>query len=412
MLINSPQPETPLQQAAAEWLVEHGLPHRKLEHWRMTPVSRLLQQEFTLAHAALPASAPEAVAQYQARMAPEAGYLLVLFQGKVCAELSDFSPHAGMMLETESESAFPIDYARLPFAAQNYSFCTASRLAFTESASVPVHVLCLHSGNDAEFMRLEIDVAPEVQITLVETHISLDSAQPQKGYGAYSNSLVEITVGMNARVGHYKWQNLSEHDAHIAASTAEIGQGAHLDAFVLNIGGGLVRQDTEVAITGTEAQAIINGAYIGSGQQHIDNTSQIKHLVPDSYSREVYKGVLSDQAQGVFQARILVDQVAQRTDAYQMNRALLLSEQSEVRSKPELEIYADDVKCSHGATVGQLDRDQLFYLMARGIPRVQAQTLLIEAYLEDVFGDMTDTTLSEKFAAIAREKLHQIAEAL
>ncbi|NQY83101.1 MAG: Fe-S cluster assembly protein SufD, partial [Alphaproteobacteria bacterium] len=239
----------------------------------------------------------------------------------------------------------------------------------------------------------------------------LQPQAPDVGYSAYYNSLVQIELADQASLTHYKWQSLDQHHAHIAASVSRVGEGAHLDAFVLNMGGSLVRQDSEVLIVGPQAEAIVNGAYIGCGHQHIDNTSQIKHLAPDSYSREVYKGVLSDQAQGVFQARILVDQIAQRTDAYQMNRALLLSQQSEVRSKPELEIYADDVKCSHGATVGQLDQDQWFYLMARGIPKAQAQIMLIEAYLEDVFADMTDRTLAKQFAAIAREKLHAMAEA-
>ena len=412
MLINAPTPSSPIQSQAAQWLEENGLPHRKLEHWRMTSLSRLLQQGFAVHQGSLPASARDAVAEYRANFAPKAGQFLVLFQGQICAELSDFVPNAGMNFETNSESAFPIDYARLPFAAENYSTCHAVRLAFTASQDTPLHILCLQGGSGASFMRLEIDLAPEIQVTVVESHVSLDAQVPEQGYSAYSNGLVEITVGDRARLSHYKWQNLDIHHAHIAASVAQIGQSAHLDAFVLNIGGGLVRQDTEVAIVGSEAQAIINGAYIGAERQHIDNTSQIKHLVPDSYSREVYKGVLSDQAQGVFQARILVDQIAQRTDAYQMNRALLLSSQSEVRSKPELEIYADDVKCSHGATVGQLDADQLFYLMARGISRIQAQTLLIEAYLEDVFVDMVDRDFAVKFAAIAREKLHRIAKDL
>lgn len=412
MFINAPQPATPLQQAAAEWLEQNGLPHRKLEHWRMTPVQRLLEQKFAFAEGKLPDTAQDVVAEYRARFTPEEGRLLVLFHGTICSELSDFTPDDGILLETGSESAFPINYARLPFAAQNYSFCTATRLAVMKSLDAAVHILCLHSGKGANFMRLEMDIAPEVEATIIESHFSLEAQAATQDYAGYSNCLTEAVVGSCGKLRHYKWQHLNHDHAHIAANAVRVGEDAGFEGFVLNIGGGLVRQDTEVTLTSEQASAIVNGAYIGAGKQHIDNTSQIKHFAPDSYSREVYKGVLSDQAQGVFQARILVDQVAQRTDAYQMNRALLLSDQSEVRSKPELEIYADDVKCSHGATVGQLDRDQLFYLMARGIPRVQAQTMLIEAYLEDVFADMADTESAEKFAAIARDKLHRIAEAL
>lgn len=406
-------PSTDSARKAAVWLKENGLPHNRLEHWRMTPVQRLLKQDFVRTE--ITDDVQELVAYYRQKLDVASQRLLVLVAGDYRADLSDLAAE-GIEIIADSADHAEIDFQRLPFAAQNLSIKDRASLTISLAAGATVegavHLLnIVPSGTkQASFAHTSVNIATDARITLVESHLSqITPANDQEGFSGFSNSLVRVSLGEAAHLSHYKWQQLDEDHAHVAASISTLAAKAELDAFVLNMGGKLVRQDSEVVLAGSEATAILNGAYVACHTQHIDNTSQIKHDAPDSYSREVYKGVLSDEGQGVFQARIRVDQCAQRTDAYQMNRALLLSPQSEVRAKPELEIYADDVKCSHGATVGQLDEDQLFYLVARGISRKQAQMMLIEAYLEDVFADMHDRNLANQFAQIARDKLHNMA---
>jgi Fe-S cluster assembly protein SufD len=164
---------------------------------------------------------------------------------------------------------------------------------------------------------------------------------------------------------------------------ARVAAGATYDNFTLNAGGKLVRNEIHASLDGPKATCHMNGAQLLRDGQHADTTTVLDHAAPDCASRQTYKTVLSGRSRGVFQGRIHVHQVAQRTDGYQMNQALLLSPEAEIDSKPQLEIYADDVKCSHGATVGEIDANQLFYLRARGIPEPKARSMLVEAFLAE-----------------------------
>jgi len=158
---------------------------------------------------------------------------------------------------------------------------------------------------------------------------------------------------------------------------------ASYTSHVVSTGGGLARNRITAHLLGEAAHCTLDGAYAGRNRQHLDHTSKIVHAVADTTSRQVYKGVLDDQSRGVFQGHIVVAEDAQRTDGHQLNRALMLSDKAEIDSKPMLEIYADDVKCSHGATAGDLDETQLFYLQSRGIPKAEARRLLVEAFLAE-----------------------------
>jgi Fe-S cluster assembly protein SufD len=164
------------------------------------------------------------------------------------------------------------------------------------------------------------------------------------------------------------------------------------DNFTLNAGGRLVRNEIHARLLGPGAACHMNGAQLVADGQHADTTTFLDHAAPDCASRQTYKTVLAGRSRGVFQGKILVRQAAQRTDGYQMNQALLLSEEAEIDAKPQLEIYADDVKCSHGATVGALDEAQLFYLRARGIPLAEARSMLVQAFLTEAVEGVTDET--------------------
>ncbi|GBQ39047.1 Fe-S cluster assembly protein SufD [Komagataeibacter saccharivorans] len=221
----------------------------------------------------------------------------------------------------------------------------------------------------------------------------LDAAVGQ-GYYLH-NPLYDIVVADDAYLSHARIQAEDRQALHLAVSHARIAAAGVYDSFTLTLGGSLSRHEVHAALTQAGGSVHVNGAQLLMGHQHGDLSSVITHAAPECISRQTVKNVLSDQARGVFQGKILVDRIAQKTDGYQMNQALLLSDGAEIDAKPELEIYADDVKCSHGATVGALDDDQLFYLRSRGISGEAARSILIRAFLHDVVDQIDDQRLKD-----------------
>ena len=215
------------------------------------------------------------------------------------------------------------------------------------------------------------------QATLLEHHSGLGEA------ANFTNIATNVVLGEAALLRHYKLQNEDLGAIHLSNLRARVGKAASYDAFTLSIGAQLSRNEALVRLEGEGASCHLNGAYLMRGKQHCDNTTQIDHLVPETSCREIFKGVLDDEARAVFQGRIVVHKDAQKTNGHQLSKVLLLSDRAEIDTKPELEIYADDVLCSHGATVGDLDHDALFYMRSRGIPEAEARAMLIEAFLAE-----------------------------
>jgi Fe-S cluster assembly protein SufD len=210
------------------------------------------------------------------------------------------------------------------------------------------------------------------------------------GVGAYlHNPVVEIHLGEGTHLTHVRLQDEASSAFHLATIYADVAENAVYDGFTLNIGGHVTRTELHARLAGPHATAHLNGAQLLAGTQHADFTSVVRHAEPHGTSRQTVKNVLAERSRGVFQGRIEVARAAQKTDGYQMNQALLLSPDAEVDTKPELEIFADDVKCSHGATVGELDPDQLFYLRARGIPEAEARAILVRAFLTEALDAVT-----------------------
>lgn len=214
-------------------------------------------------------------------------------------------------------------------------------------------------------------------------------------------SETSIVLHPRAKLLHAKFQEMSRTDYHLAQTRVSVAGGAYYDRFAMMTGAALSRDEIVVTLAGEQAQTQLHGVYLQRGGQHADTTMLIDHAAPHTSSRTVYKGVLDERARGVFQGRLLVRPDAQKADAQQLSRALLLSDQAEADSKPELEIYADDVKCGHGATVGQLDETALFYLRSRGVPRDAARALLISAFAGEVIEQLTMPALRDYAAQIA-----------
>ncbi|MDE2450035.1 MAG: Fe-S cluster assembly protein SufD, partial [Gammaproteobacteria bacterium] len=231
--------------------------------------------------------------------------------------------------------------------------------------------------------------------TILEQHVGI-------GAGAYfANGVIEIELEDGASLEHYKLEREGAQAFHIATTGVRLGRGARYESFVLAEGGRLARNEMNVTLDGPGASCRLNGAYMGRARQHIDNTTMIDHAKPETTSRELYKGVLDNYARGVFQGRILVRPDAQKADGQQTSRTLLLSEGAEIDTKPQLEIYADDVKCSHGAAAGALDEDALFYLRSRGISQDEARQLLVAAFVQDVVDEIASEPVREIFRRVA-----------
>ncbi|OYD85089.1 Fe-S cluster assembly protein SufD [Azospirillum brasilense] len=231
----------------------------------------------------------------------------------------------------------------------------------------------------------------ESRAVIVEHHVGLGSCT------TLSNGVTEVFVGEGASVHHYKVQREHAESFHLSHTAAKVAGKGVYDNFILTIGAKLSRNEVNSVLDGEEGDTHVSGAYMVRGGQHVDTTTFIDHAKPCCTSREVYKGVIDDQARAVFQGKIIVRPDAQKTDGYQQNRALLLSDTAEIDAKPELEIYADDVKCSHGATVGELDDDQLFYLRARGIDKAAARGLLIGAFLSEALEEIAEESVRDAF---------------
>ncbi|MGK7869984.1 Fe-S cluster assembly protein SufD [Falsiroseomonas sp. E2-1-a20] len=226
-------------------------------------------------------------------------------------------------------------------------------------------------------------------LTLVET-----AAGPTRARYLH-NPVFEIEVAERARMSHGRLQQEGREAFFLSTVYARVQAGGTYDNFTLNAGAKLARNEIHVALCGPKAECHMNGAQLLADGQHADTTTALDHAAPDCSSRQTYKTVLSGKSRGVFQGKILVRQVAQKTDGYQMNQALLLSPEAEIDSKPQLEIYADDVKCSHGATVGELDAEQIFFLRSRGIPLEQARAILVEAFLVEAVDAVADEHIRE-----------------
>jgi Fe-S cluster assembly protein SufD len=288
-----------------------------------------------------------------------------------------------------------------PFTAINtvgFGDGVALRIRRGATVETPILLLVGTRGGDRTV------VAHSRVLVVVEDGAMADLVEIHTGAGAYvNNAVTEILVGRDARLGHYKLQAESGEAFHVAMTAVRCADGSTYDNFALSTGARLARNEIRATLAGRHIEYRINGGYLACGDQHLDTTTFIDHAEPDCASHELYKGVLAERAHGEFQGKILVRPDAQKTDGYQMNRALLLSREAEINSKPELEIYADDVKCSHGATVGELEDDQLFYLMARGISRERARAMLVAAYVDEAIDQIQREPVREAFRTAAAD---------
>jgi Fe-S cluster assembly protein SufD len=270
--------------------------------------------------------------------------------------------------------------------------------------AAPIQLLFLSESNRAEriasFPRVIIEAGTHSSATIVETYASHDA----EGY--LTNAVIDFVLGDGARVTHYKVQRESTDAFHVATTRADLGRASQYFATSINLGAALSRHDIEVQMDHQDSECAVDGLYMIDGHQHSDTHSVIDHRQPHCTSHQLYKGILDGKSRAVFNGKVFVRHGAQQTDAQQTNKNLLLSNQAQVDTKPQLEIYADDVKCTHGAAVGQLDDDEMFYLASRGINPALAKNMLTYGFAEEVIEKINIDSIKRELDEAVLNRLH------
>ncbi|HXP32229.1 MAG TPA: Fe-S cluster assembly protein SufD [Stellaceae bacterium] len=381
-----------------------GFPTRREEAWRFTDLRPLESATFLPAEQGA-ALAPERLAPWRL---DGPTHRLVLVAGRFAPELSEIGPlpEGAWLASTARTLAERPDLARhafdetdtgggQPFAALNAAlFADGFVLALDEGVALDRPVEIIHYGQAAApaslHTRSAVLLGARSRATLVESFA---------GEGAYwTNAVAVVRLGPQSELRHLRLQDEGAAAIHFAAIRATLGRAAQYRSFTLTVGARLSRSDAFVRLDGDTAQCSLDGAFLLRGDREATTATFVDHVAPGCVTRELFKGVVGDRAHGVFLGRIAVRPDAQKSDAHQLNRNLLLSPRAAVDTKPELEILADDVKCSHGATVGDLDEAALFYLRARGIPEEEARRMLIEGFVVDALERIEDRAMRDHFA--------------
>ena len=379
-----------LKEQALQQFLKEGFPTTRQEDWRFTNTAALARAEFL---------APEPSRRLsESELSP---FLLdrtdhfVFINGSFSRELSSTTSSIELLFfplqELLRQNALAVGDLGKHASLEGHPFTALNTALFTDGAFIrvsegvvlerPIHLLFVSTGGDKPYVshpRVLIVAEPGSQMSVIESYVSLSE-------GPYwTNGVTEISLGSNARLDHYRLQQDSEQAFHTGRLQALLDRDSHLTTTSLSLGAGLARQDIGTKLSGVGSACVLNGLYLVHGKQHVDHHTIIDHATPHSDSEEFYKGILDEQGRGVFDGKIIVRKDAQKTNSGQVSRSLLLSASAIADTKPQLEIYADDVKCTHGSTIGQLDEAALFYLRTRGIGEKEARTLLIHGFASEV----------------------------
>jgi len=403
------------RQRAFEAYEHAGLPHRRIEDWKYTDLRVLMREVLPLAAAPDAAALKRAAAALKLHVVAGARRL-VLVDGVFAPNLSETgNREKGLAIRTLPEALEAGDaglQAQLlgpenpdTMVALNSAMMTDGvviEVADGAALTQPLHIVHIASGAtpSAMFTRSLLKLGRAASATLVESYIAADGA---KTYQVHDSLIVSI--GDGARLDHVRLVEDSREGFNISSSQVTLGAKAHFNTFGLTSGSLLSRYQATIAFAGEGSRVETNGVNLLNGRQHADSTLFLDHAVPNCESREIFRSVVDDRGHSVFQGRIIVRPDAQKTDAKMMTRALLLSDEAEADNKPELEIFADDVTCGHGATTGALDESLLFYLRARGLPEKEAQALLIQAFVGEAIESIANDNLRELVVSAAQRWL-------
>lgn len=413
----SRQPEwlRSLRQEAFGRFCDRGFPTVKDEAWRFTNVAPISREAFSLPKAR---QIDLTIDDLQPFLLSSAACRLVFVNGSFVSGLSDKrslpsgveADSLAAVIARNSGALEPhlgryLDIKRDPFCSLNTAFLEDGayiHIAHGTVLEAPIHLLFLSTETDIPWMvhpRNLLIAESDTQSNIVEEHLSLGDGT------LFSNIATELVAANNATIAHHLIECENRSTFHISTLRIQQERSANVSSHSALLGGALVRNNVHPVLAGEGGECLINGLFIGDNAQHLDNYMLVEHSAPHCASHQFYNGILNGSAHGVFHGRIIVHEDAQKTDAKQTNRNLLLSDDAQIDTKPQLEIYADDVKCTHGATIGQIDENALYYLRSRGIGEISAREMLLFAFAGECLGRIRSTSVREHLERIVYQSL-------
>lgn len=386
---NEPEFAQKLRNDAKTALSELEFPTSKSEYWKYTRIGKIINKNYGVQN-----EVSENEIDITPYLIPELdANILVIVNGFYRNDLSRIEEQKGIKIHSlknaiEKEDAFIKDYLGQIAKAENEIFIALNTLCFTDGIYIdldksvttekPIHIINIIANNNIiTNTRTVVKAHDNTSVKIIESFVNIE------GEESFTNNVSEFFLNSNAQVEYNKIQNKGGESYHV--STEQVYQRANSN-FTINtftLDGTLVRNNLNIAVNAEGCETNLNGIYLGKNKNHIDNNTVVDHLKPNCNSNEVYKGILDDNSVGVFNGKVFVRPDAQKTNAFQQNNNILLTDDAVINSKPELEIYANDVKCSHGSTTGQLDDEAIFYLQARGIGKRSAINMMITAFAKD-----------------------------
>ncbi|MCX6218569.1 Fe-S cluster assembly protein SufD [Spirosoma sp.] len=403
-----------LRRAALKQFEQLGFPTIRHEEWKYSNVNSLIKEDFALdTTSSLTADdlAPLEIPNLE-------GNILYFVNGIYHPELSRIvSPAEQIQITSFAEAikadpefvgthfAHYADYQDSAFTALNTAMASDGVVVRVPNNTTVEQPIILRFVTDARVNNITsqprnlIVVGRNAEVMMAESYRTLGDRS------SFVNVVTEIVLDRDARMQYYKVLNETAKAYHIGTTQVHQSDNSHFYSASITLNGHFVRNNLNIVLNGQHAEAFMYGLYMPNGRQHVDNHTLVDHAMPNSYSNELYKGILDDNSTGVFNGKIFVRPDAQKTNAYQSCKNVVLSPGASMNTKPQLEIYADDVKCSHGTTTGQLNDEALFYMRSRGIPKDEARTLLLYAFSQDVLSQIKIKPIREYLEGVVREKL-------
>jgi len=391
---------------ALESYQKQGLPSLKSEEYKFTAISKKISQSISNIELAKPYPLSKEDVSKSVFKGFE-GYVLVFSNGIYQDELSDKIKGVSVDLISKQENTEIGSIAKV----EKDPFCALNTATFQDGIFIhvpdkmivdqPILLLNFVKANDGQVIqpRIWVEAGDFAEVTFIERFIN---SGPEN---YFCNEVTEIKGGKNTHIRFYLLQNEGDNAIHVTNTETDIKEDSSFTALTISLSGEMLRNNLSLNILGSNSEGNMYGLYLLDGTTHVDNHTNVDHTVPHAESNELYKGVLKDKSRGVFNGKIFVRQDAQKTNAFQQNNNILLSDDAIINTKPQLEIWADDVKCSHGCTTGQLDEEALFYLQARGIGKAQAKALLLYAFTGEVLEHIKDESFKSYCIDLVQEKL-------
>lgn len=418
-LENANQPEwlKNLREKAFQYFTENGFPTAQNEEWKYTNVKEMVNGKWLMANEKTSFTSIQDFIFEESKNS-----VLVFANGAFDKDLSNIEAlNAGTVLsfsEAATDEKFAevlkaklgslVDSEKNGFTALNAAFIGEGVFIYLPKEAkidAPVQLLFLTDDGKVSFPRVLIVAEKFAEATFVETYSRSDETK------YFTNAVVEVSVAAEAKIRHFRVQRESHAAFHVSSTAAEVDRGSVYDTTAINLGARLSRHDVSLKFNEEGGEAFIDGLYFLGEDQHHDTHSAIRHDVPNCTSHQTYKGILNDKSRGVFNGKVFVAVGASGTDGYQSNKNLLLSNDARVDTKPQLEIFNDDVKCSHGATVGQLEEEELFYLLSRGINELLAKNLLTYGFAEEIVNKIEIESIKKQLDEAVLNRLNANLEA-